>query len=346
MTVDRSQSGWMRRRAGIGFERYGYATFATLLLVVLLVLNIVRDPSLLTSSGALQTFSTFAPLALLAIAITPSLLSGHGGIDLSLGPYAGFATVLIGTSFNSGVLGQPYLVIPLILLIGLLLGLINGLLITVVRLQPIIVTLGTYLVISGLAAHYSPGSGGTVPSWIANISGSLTDVIIVGLVIAAWLIGKRTHYFTWLMAVGRDDRTAYASGIPVTAVRTTAYAVGGLLAGVAGIALTALISGADSTVGPSYTLTSVAAVALGGTSLGGGAGGLLGAIVGALDIFFIENLLTLANVSPFALNLVYGVILVCALIINAAVARRSGSRRSFRPAPDEAPITAAEASAS
>lgn len=318
-----------RNVLGLGFERYGYASFATLLFVGLLIANIVRDPELVTYTGFLQTFSTFAPLVLLAVAVTPSLLSGHGGIDLSLGPYAGFATVLIGTSFNTGTLGEPYVVIPLILLIGLGLGLLNGLLVSVVRLQPIIVTLGTYLVISGLAAYYSPGSGGLVPFWVTEISGSISDVIIVVAVIAVWLVGKRTHFFTWLLAVGKDDRAAYASGIPVTAVRTTAYVIGGLFAGVAGIALTALISGADSTVGQSYTLTSIAAVALGGTSLGGGAGGLLGAVVGALDIFFIENLLTLANVSPFALNLVYGVILVAALIINAAVARRSLLRRAL-----------------
>lgn len=323
-----------RRSLGRGFERYGYASFATVLFVVLLIANIVRDPTLLTYSGALQTFSTFAPLVLLAIAVTPSLLSGHGGIDLSLGPFAGFVTVLIGTTFNAGALGEPYVVIPVIIAIGLVLGLLNGVLVSVVRIQPIIVTLGTYLVMSGLAAHYSPGAGGIVPFWVTEISGSISDVVIVAAVIVVWLIGKRSHYFTWLMAVGKDDRAAYASGIPVTPVRITAYAIGGLLAGVAGIALTALISGADSTVGPSYTLTSIAAVALGGTSLGGGSGGLLGAIVGALDIFFIENLLTLANVSPFALNLVYGVILVAALIINAAVARRSILRKVQLPPED------------
>lgn len=336
MSATRGRGGFVRRWAATAFSRYGYATFATLLLVVLLVLNVVRDGDLLTVSGALFTFTTFAPLALLAIAVTPSILSGHGGIDLSLGPYAGFATVLIGTHLNAGTLGQPYAVIPLILLGGLILGIVNGLLVTVVRLQPIIVTLGTYLVVTGLAEKYSPGSGGSVPDWISNISGSWTDVIIVAAVVVAWLIGKRTHFFTWLLAVGRDDRTAYASGIPVTKVRTAAYAIGGLLAGVAGIALTALISGADSTVGSSYTLTSVAAVALGGTSLAGGAGGLLGAIAGALDIFFIENLLTLANVSEFALNLVYGVILVGALIVNGLVGRRS-ARRSPR-VPSEEPV--------
>jgi ribose transport system permease protein len=331
----------LRRALSASFERYGYAAFATVLLIGLLIANAVRDPTLLTSSGALETFSTFAPLALLALAVTPSLLSGHGGIDLSLGPFAGLITVLIGTRFNSGALGSAWVIVPMVVVLGLALGLINGVLVTLLRVQPIIATLGTYLVVSGLASNYSPGSGGTVPNWIANIPGSSIDVVIAVIPVVGWLLWKRTHYFTWLMAVGRDDRAAYAAGISVTRVRIAAYAVGGILAGVAGLTLTALISGSDSTVGPSYTLTSVAAAALGGTSLAGGAGGLLGAIVGALDIFFIENLLTLANVSPFAINLVYGLILIVALIMNAAIARRSGSRTAARLNPDETVAAAA-----
>jgi ribose transport system permease protein len=326
----------MRRAAGVGFERYGYAAFAVVMFIGLLAFNFVRDPYLFTRTGALQAFSIVAPLILLALAVTPSVLSGHGGIDLSLGPYAGFVTVLIGIHFNTGILGSPYVVVPLVLILGAALGLFNGLLVTVVRLQPVVVTLATYLALSGLAEYYAPGSGGTVPNWIVNISGTGTDVAIVAIVLVVWQLGKRTHWFTWLMAVGRDDRAAYAAGIPVTAVRTTAYVLGGLLAGVAGITLTALIGGADSTVGPTYTLTAVAAVALGGTSLAGGLGGMLGAVVGALDIFFVENILTIFNVSPFVVNLAYGVILVVALVINAAVSRRSRRRRLPMLTPDAA----------
>jgi ribose transport system permease protein len=309
-------------------SRYGYAGFASALLVVLLAVNIVKDPSLLRLSGMLGSWSTLAPLAVLAIAVTPSVLSGHGGIDLSLSTFAGFCTVLIGTFLNQGTLGHPYVVVPTILVLGLILGLVNGLLVTVVRLQPIMATLGTYLIVTGLAEHFAPGSGGMVPGWVTSISGSVVDVLIVAAVVAAWIIMQRTQFFTWLLAVGRDDRTAYASGVPVTEVRMVAYVLGGLIAGVAGLLMTALISGADSTIGPSYTLTSVAAVALGGTSLAGGTGGILGSFVGALDIFFIENLLTLANVSVFALNLAYGAILVTAVVANAIVARRAALLRT------------------
>jgi ribose transport system permease protein len=312
-----SRVGWFL------FRRYGYAAFATFVFVGLLIANAILDPALATSTGFLDAFSTFAPLVLLAVAVTPSVLSGHGGIDLSLGPFAGFCTVLIGTYLNSGALGRAYVIVPVVLGMGLVLGLVNGVIVTIGRLQPIVVTLGTYLIVTGLADHYSPGSGGTVPGWISAISGSWSDVAIVAGVLVAWSALTRTHYYRWLLAVGRDDRTAYASGMSVAGVRTTAYVLGGVVAGVAGLLLTALISGSDSTVGPNYTLTSIAAVALGGTSLAGGAGGLLGSVVGALDIFFIENLLTLANVPVFSLSLAYGAILVVAVVINGVVARQS-----------------------
>lgn len=302
--------------------RYGYAAFASLLLIVVFAINVILDPSLVTGSGALAAWSTLVPLLLLSVAVTPSLLSGHGGIDLSLGPFAGLCTVLIGRYFNVGLLGQPYVVIPTIVILGLVLGLVNGLLVTVVRVQPIIATLGTYLIITGIANHYSPSSGGTVPAWVTGLSGSFVGVLIGLAIVVLWLFMKRTHFYMWLLAVGFDDRTAYASGIPVAKVRASAYVIGGLVAGVAGLLLTALISGGSSSIGPSYTLTSIAAAALGGTSLAGGRGGLLGSCVGALDIFFIENLLTLTNVSVFALNLAYGGILVLAVVANSVIARQ------------------------
>jgi ribose transport system permease protein len=298
------------------YSRYGYTAFAVIAFVILAVLNVVLDPSLVTASGFISTWATAAPLVLLAIAVTPSLLSGNGGIDLSLGPFAGFCTVLIGTFLNVGMFGQAYFVVPVIIALGVVLGLVNGALVSVMRLQPIMATLGTYLIFTGLAEFYSPGTGGTVPAWLTNIGASVTDLAIVVVVIVAWLLMKRTNFFSQLMAVGQDDRAAYTSGISVGGIRIMAYVIGGFIAGVAGMAMTALISGASSSIGPSYTLTSIAAAALGGVSLAGGRGGILGSVIGALDIFLIENVLTLTNIPVFADNVAYGLILVVAVVVN------------------------------
>jgi ribose transport system permease protein len=299
-----------------------YAAFAFIVLVVLVIVNYVLDSSMFSTTGLVQAIDTAAPLILLAIAVTPSIFSGHGGIDLSLGPLAGLITVLAGTYLNTGTLGSPFVLIPVALLLGIALGALNGVAVTRFRIQPIVATLGTYLIVTGIGAHFAPGAGGNVSGWVKGLSNSPLVVLMIVLVMAVWYLITKTRYYRWLRAVGYDDRSAYIAGVPVDTVRFTAYVIGGLFAGVAGLALTILIGGSDSTVGPSYTLVSIAAVALGGVSLAGGRGGIFGSIVGALDIFLIENLLTLANVSVFAFNLAYGAILVAMVIINVLISNR------------------------
>ena len=115
------------------------------------------------------------------------------------------------------------------------------------------------------------------------------------------------------MTVGSDDRAAYTAGVDVTRVRFIAYVIGGAFAGVAGMSLTALIGSADPNVGPAYTLLAISAAALGGVSLAGGRGGLLGATIGAIDIFLLQSALTFFNVSTFVLQVAYGAILVFAI---------------------------------
>lgn len=315
-------SNGMMFRLGISRLRgLAYSGIALLLLLVLVILNGIRDPQLLSSAGLLSACATSAPLVLLALAVTPSMLTGRGGIDLSLGPLAGFITVLIGTYMHSGLLGNPVILVLTCIALGAFTGAVNGVVISMFRVQPIVVTLGTYLILSGLAENYAPSSGGVVPAWLgrwaSSIAGVPVAVILVVVVSAAWMALRRTKYYTWLMALGADDRVVYTSGRNVSLIRLVAYIVGGLIAGLAGLSLTALISGGSASIGPSYTLVSVAAVALGGTSLAGGKGGMFGSVVGGIDIFLIENLLTVVNVSVFGLDLAYGAILILAIIGNA-----------------------------
>ncbi len=129
------------------------------------------------------------------------------------------------------------------------------------------------------------------------------------------------------MAVGSDDRAAYTAGVPVTLVRFLAYVLTGVLAGAAGLMLTALIGSADPNIGPSYTLIAIAAVALGGVSLAGGRGGLAGAAIGAVDIFLLQSLLTAFNVSTYVLQVAYGAILVSAVVLTALQERLAATRR-------------------
>lgn len=314
---------WFRE----GTSGTGYASVALAILVVLIVVNVARDHPLLTAGGLGSATASAAPLVLLAMAVTPSMLSGRGGIDLSLGPLAGFITVLVGAYFHTGLRGSPLVVITLSVGLGVLAGAVNGAVIVLLRVQPVVATLGSYLVLTGIAQYFAPSSGGEVPTWlgawVGSISGVPIPVIEVAIVAIGWVGLTHSRYYTRLMGAGGDDRVAYTSGISVSRVRVVAYVVGGGIAGIAGLALTSLIGGGSSSVGPPYTLVSVAAVALGGTSLAGGRGGMLGSVAGALDVFLIENLLTVTNVSVFALDIAYGAILVAALLANSLI---GGSR--------------------
>ncbi|MGS0684336.1 ABC transporter permease [Nakamurella sp. GG22] len=137
--------------------------------------------------------------------------------------------------------------------------------------------------------------------------------------------------YTHLRLTGSNERTAYVSGIPIGVMRVTAHAVGGVFAGLAGLAFTGLIGSGDATQGTTYTLIAVTALVLGGTSLAGGAGGALGSVIGAIDIFLISYVLAtfnLGSLSSFVVQLTYGVVLVAALMV-AVFLGRSRQRKAL-----------------
>lgn len=309
---------------------YAYALFAALVLIILVIATAILDPSRFTGGGIAATLGTAAPLILAAIAETPVILAGGGGIDLSVGPLMGLINALLVVDvIGSAHLQSPLVIVPVVVAMGAASGLLNGFLVAGVRLQPIVATLGTYLIYSGLTLYVLPQPSGSVPSWIGSLAGQREGVpmaaVMIALVLLAWWGFTKIPVYDHLMATGSNDRTAYASGVDIFWVRITAYVVTGCIAAVAGLALTGLLSSADPTVAPSYTLTAIAAVALGGVSLAGGRGGTFGATVGALDVFLIENILTYFNVSTFALQITYGVILVFAVVLNTTLGRRWGN---------------------
>lgn len=307
--------------------RLGGAGFAALLLVVLLVLNIWLMPGRFSIEGWGLLIGLAAPLVGAAIASTPPILAGRGGIDVSVGPQMGFVNaVLIQVLVLGAGLSSPLLVVPAALLLGAAMGALNGALVTVLRVQPIVGTLGTYLVLTGLTLTILPAPVGPAPDWLKALAGAWA-VLPIGLVLLSWAAIRRTPFYDQMMAVGSDDRAAFTAGVPVGQVRFLAYVLGGLYAGAAGLMLTALIGSADPNVGPTYTLIAISAVALGGVSLAGGRGGILGAAIGAIDIFLLQSALTFFNVSTFVLQIAYGTILVLAVVLTA-LQTRAARRRS------------------
>ncbi len=299
-------------------RQLGQAQFAALFFVLLLVINVVLNPARFAPAALGVTIGLAAPLILGAIASTPVVLAGGGGVDLSVGPLMGLVNVLIVQYlYMNGHISSPLIILPLVVVIGLLSGLLNGILAAVIRIQPIVATLGTYLVYTGFVLWLMPAPAGSVPEWIGSLSKNASVVPIL-VIFAFWWLVQRNPYYEHLMAVGGDDRAAYTSGINVTVIRILAYMLTGVFAAIAGLSLSALLGSADPTVGPTYTLNAVAAIALGGVSLAGGRGGILGAMLGAIDIFLLQSILTFFNVSTFVLQIAFGVILVIAIVLNSA----------------------------
>ncbi len=288
------------------------------LLVLLLVLNAFLNPARLAPAGILTTIGLAAWLMLAAMASTPAILSGGGGIDISIGPMIGFLNVLMVRHLFMNGVESPFLVIPLVLAAGAALGAVNGILVAYVRLQPIVATLGTYLVFFGLTPYVMSRPGGHAPDWLTS------DAAIVGLVFVGvvWFTVTRLPFHASLMATGGSAKAAWTSGIDVPAIRLAAYALGGLIAGVAALAMTALLGSADPTIGAPITMKAIAAVALGGVSLAGGRGGFVGAATGALVIFLLQLSMTSTNWSTFVVQMVFGIVLVLAVLFNAVTVRR------------------------
>jgi ribose transport system permease protein len=298
--------------------------FALVLTVALLVANVIALPRFGSPSLWAENLAGFAPFAIAAMASTPSVLSGRGGIDISIGPLVTLVNVVLVAVLLPHGLGAPYVSVPILLAIGAGVGAVNGIFVAVLRYQPVVTTLCVNFVLSGLCVKLlaQPKSAGV--NWTAHLADSAGPIpgalFTIGAPVLGWLALRRTAYVTTLYAVGGNDVTAFSAGVNVAAVRIIAYTVGGLFAAVGGIALTALLQSADASNATQYTLVALAAVALGGTSLAGGRGGLACSVLGAACIFLIQNLLDSLHVSTLWLQVVYGGLLLFAVILGARLA--------------------------
>src|SRR5262245_35194017 len=314
------------RSDGLGWAQTAWQQvgFGPVLFVILLAINIFINPARFAPGAWGTLIGLAAPLIGAALASTPAILGGRGGIDISVGPLMGFinAVVVVVLVQRLGI-ETPWTIVPAAVVIGALVGAVNGVLATVLRIQPIVATLGTYLILVGTTLTILPAPTGTVPVWLRSLGGPLS-ILPLAAVFLVWFGIRRLPYYDHLMAVGSDDRAAYTAGIPVTLVRFLSYVITGAFAGVAALMMTALIGSADPSIGPTYTLTAISAVALGGVSLAGGRGGLVGAAIGAIDIFLLQSALTYFNLSTFVLQIAYGTVLVLAIVLTALHERLLG----------------------
>lgn len=296
--------------------------YYALALVIAIVFYAIASTTLGSPLG-LDKLAFFAPLILAAMASTPSIMSGGGGIDLSIGPNLVLGNILfVGVLIPNGMV--PWVAVVVVALICAGVGAIGGALAVILRLSPVVVTLAMYFILIGVNQKLAPTPlvlqdnplRGLVSMWGGVFPGAIVLILIP---LVGWAIAARTRSGRTLLAVGGSAATAFSAGVNVSLVRIAAFAFGGLIAGLGGISLTALISSADAATSSSYTLVAIAAVALGGTSMLGGRGGLLGSAIGAICVSLIQSVLSGLQLPTSLLKVVYGGLLLASIVLSAVL---------------------------
>ena len=265
-----------------------YLLVPILLLFALLIAAVLRGPSLISSAGIGSAVIVTAPLALATYALMATAMAGRGTVDLSVGPLLGFINVSLVQLNGLDVVTSPLAVFAFVIAVGAAYQLVMALIIIFVRVQPIIVALSGYLALSGINLVILPRPGGSAPEWMMSwgLGTSILSPVLAILVAAtaAWLLFTRTAFYGHLRLMGSDERAAYSSGVRISIVRLGAHAISGVFIGLAALSYTALVGSGDPTQGTAYTLIAVTALVLGGTSLAGGRGGVIGSLLGAVAV--------------------------------------------------------------
>jgi len=293
-------------------------------LVGLIIFSIILgflNENFFTLNNMLNLFRQVSVNALIAFGMTFVILTA--GIDLSVG-----STLALGSALTAGLLASgmdPLLAVFIGLLIGFVLGAVNGLIITKGKVAPFIATLATMTIYRGATLVYTDG----MP--ITGLSDSFTFemigrgyffgipfpvIIMMVAFIILYFVQRKTVFGRQVYAVGGNEEAAKLSGIKTDRVKIWVYSLTGMLAVLAGIIMTSRLDSAQPTAGTGYELDAIAAVVIGGTSLAGGRGRIVGTLIGALIIGVISNGLNLLNVSSFYQQIVKGAIILVAVLFD------------------------------
>jgi ribose transport system permease protein len=267
------------------------------------------------------------PIAFATVAQAIVVISG--GIDLSVGSMMALTGVTSAVLMKDQAEGFAVLVVVAILLMGLLIGAINGSIIVVTRVPDIVVTLAMSFVWAGATLLVLDSPGGGAAEWFKGlVNGPLVSewvprafVVLVVVVGAIWLPLRRSTLGLSMYAIGSDRLAAFRSGVSVGRTKIMAYSLTGLFCALGGLAVTASTGSGSPVPGP-YTLQSVAAIVLGGVSLAGGRGGLLGPILAVFILQLVRTDLTFLDVDPNFSSVVQGVILIGVVLLGSILAMR------------------------
>lgn len=291
----------------------------TVLILMLLVATFLSD-AFLSVGNIFNVVRQVAIVAIVAAGMQFVILTG--GIDLSVGSILAFAgaisaSVMVKTN-------SLFIAIVVALVAGAAMGLFNGVFITKGDIPPFIVTLASMTLIRGCVLVFTDGSPIPVESSAymfigkGRIFGMPFPIIILALTfILGFIVLKYTKFGRNVFSLGGNREATRLSGINIKKTETIVYVIGGLLAGLTGLILTARLGSAQPTAGTGYELDAIAAVILGGTSLSGGQGAIFPTVVGALILGVLDNILTLMNVSPYVGSIAKGIVILLAVLADS-----------------------------
>lgn len=288
-------------------------------LVILCVVISMITPRFLTVTNILNVLTQVSVNAIIAVGMCFVILTG--GIDLSVGSILAITGAVAAALVKSNM--NVFLIIIIVLIIGALIGLFNGILVSKGKIQAFIVTLATMTVFRGVTYVYTKGTpiSGLSSDFTVIGNGKLAGIpipviLILIVVLAAWYVLTQTRYGRYVYAVGGNEDSARLSGINTDKIKTLVYVIVGVTSALSGIVVTSRIGSASPNAGSGFELDAIAAVVLGGTSLAGGEGSVIGTIIGAMIIGVLNNGLNLMNVSPFYQLIVKGFVILLAVILD------------------------------
>lgn len=299
----------------------------TLLVVILVIIVVMTQltPFFFTMANFRAVTIGMVPTAIIVVGMAILLVSG--GFDLSVGAVLALSGTVVALLMVNGV--PPVIAVIATLLLGAAFGFGNGMIVTKLGVNPLVATLGTMSVARGVALVFTEGfSISNLPSEFGYVGAAivfgipLMFLIMAAIVLVGDLALRHTRYLRQVYYIGGNESAARLSGIAVDRVRISAYALTSLLAAVAGVSLASRLMAGTPTAGNALELQVLAAAVIGGASLGGGQGTVLGAFLGVIFVALISNAMTMLAVSIYWQMVVTGVVLVLAVALDMLVRRR------------------------
>lgn len=294
-------------------------------LIFLIVVMTVLSPNFLTVKNIFNILEQIAEIGIISVGMTFIILLG--GIDLSVGSIVAFTGLIMALCMKAGV------AVPIAILVGIVIGaaigLLNGILISKIKLQPFIATLGTMTIARGLA--YTITNGQPVYSFsdsFKSFSGSIgaipkPAIIMILIFVIGYYILKYTKFGRYVYAIGGNRVASKLSGINVTKYEILVYTISGVCCAIAAVLLTSRLDSAVPVAGDGNELDAIAAVAIGGTSMTGGQGGITGTLIGALMMGVISNGMNLLDIQQGPQKFVKGAIIILAVAVDVIRKRKN-----------------------